>query len=267
MSTDNRLKLGGVGLIVILLIGALVGWLFPIDVTGRVRALWLVEMALLFLFALVAGKAVTGFWKGLFIDERNKASLSRLQLVLWTALLLSAYLTAALLNLRRNQPDPLSITLDPTLWGLMGISTVSLVGSPLVKNSKKEQPTNESEKTKTLGLLGVQGANVSAVKAEGQLLVNAQPEEASWIDLFKGEEVGNAANLDLGKVQMFFFTIIVWFTYASALSTTTFNAQVQKIGSFPEVTQGMLALLAISHAGYLANKAVPHTAQPAPAQV
>jgi hypothetical protein len=264
MSVTNWRKLSGIGLIVIILTNVFAGYLFPVGTTQQLRSLWVTQMALLFLFAFVAGKGVTNVWRGLFIDERNKISLSRLQIVLWTVLLLSAYLVAAVFNLHKGQPDPLAVRLDATLWGLMGISTVSLVGSSLVKSVKKDQPTNGDEKDKTLNLLNAQGAGVSGVRAEGQLLVNSLPDDARWTDLFRGEEVGNAANLDLGKVQMFFFTLIIWFAYAAALATM-FKADGAGIDHFPDVSPGMLALLGISHAGYLANKAVPHTAQPTPA--
>ena len=260
MTTDNSRRLYGIGLVLIILAGGLAGWLVPLDTTERMRGLWLAEMFLLFIFAFVAGKGITGVWRGLFIDERNKMSLSRLQMALWTVLLLSAYLTAALFNLRKGQPDPLSVTLHPALWGLMGISTVSLVGSPLIKSTKKEAPASENEEAKTKSLLTGQGVNLNRVEVQGQLLVNKDPQDASWTDLFKGEEVGNAANLDLGKVQMFYFTLIIWFAYASSLAAML-KPDVPRIGAFPDVSPCMLALLAISHAGYLAVKAVPHTAQ------
>ena len=42
---------------------------------------WLIIMALLISFALIAGHGITGHWLGLLIDSRNKISLSRLQMV------------------------------------------------------------------------------------------------------------------------------------------------------------------------------------------
>jgi hypothetical protein len=49
-------------------------------------------------------------WEGLLIDTRNKMLLSRLQLILWTLVVLSAFLTVALFNIRNTQmADPLHI--------------------------------------------------------------------------------------------------------------------------------------------------------------
>jgi hypothetical protein len=250
----------GFGLFGITIVIGLIGWKFPIDTPDRINIFWIINMILLAIFSIVAGHGITGLWRGVLIDERNKMSLSRLQLALWTILIVASFLTAVLINIHRGQVDPLSITLHPSLWGLMGISTASLIGSPLIKSTKKDVPTNDKEKEKTVALLETQGVDGSKVSAEGQILVNQSPKDAGWSDLFKGDEVGNAAHLDLGKIQMFYFTLIVWFSYAVAISSQ-FASDSAKIAEFPDVSAGMVALLGISHAGYLANQAVPHTPQ------
>ena len=56
------------------------------------------------MFAVVAGHGVTGLWLGLLIDTRNKASLSRLQMTLWTILILSGFLAAVITNIDSGQP-------------------------------------------------------------------------------------------------------------------------------------------------------------------
>lgn len=55
---------------------------------------------------------------------------------------------------------------------------------------------------------------------------------------------------------MFFFTLLVVFAYGRAIAIG-FDSAGERIDSLPVLSAGMLALLAISHAGYLANKAVP----------
>jgi hypothetical protein len=66
-------------------------------------AAWLGTMAFLIAFTVIAGKFITGYWRGALIDDRNQISLSRLQLAVWTVLILSAYLEAALSNVRLVQ--------------------------------------------------------------------------------------------------------------------------------------------------------------------
>jgi hypothetical protein len=46
---------------------------------------------------------------------------------------------------------------------------------------------------------------------------NTNVSQASWADMFRGEEITNFDVIDLAKVQMFFFTIAVVFTYATML--------------------------------------------------
>jgi hypothetical protein len=211
-------------------------------------------MALLTAFVLVAGNGITGLWRGAFIDSRNKISLSRFQMIVWTILLVSAYFTAVTVNISRGQPDPTDIALDPTLWMLMGISTTSLVGSSLIKSQKKasDPPVGSPPAAaREFELLSKQG---ESSETEGQLVVNSSPANASWADLFRGEEVTNAGHLDLGKIQMFYFTIIVLFAYGIGLGEM-FRTMIYGIEAFPSLSSGIVALLGISHAGYLANKA------------
>ena len=66
-------------------------------------------------------------------------SLSRLQMFLWTVLVLSGLMTAAISNVATNQTDPLTIALPQELLILMGISTTTLVATPLVLNPKKKE--------------------------------------------------------------------------------------------------------------------------------
>jgi hypothetical protein len=78
--------------------------------------------------------------------------------------------------------------------------------------------------------------------------------------MFEGSEVGNAGHVDLGKVQMFYFTVIVAMAYAASVWSAL--AKGDFYGSqftFPSLSAGMVALLGISNAGYLANKGVDHT--------
>lgn len=218
-------KLHSLGLIVIIIVMILVGLLIPYDY--RIWA-WICTLILLTLFTIISGHGVTGLWKGLLIDERKKVSLSRLQMVLWTIIILSSFLTAALSNIATKQVNPLSISIPNELWILMGISTTSLVSSPLIKTRKKIK---------------------EAIKE------NPSVEDAQMADMFKGEEKVNFTLLDLGKVQMFFFTIVLALAYSVAIGTIFLETSV-RIYKFPDLDPAMITLLGISHAGYLTNKAI-----------
>lgn len=220
--------------------------------------MWFGTMALLTLFGIIAGQGVTGQGLGLLIDTRNKTSLARFQMVVWTILILSAYLTAVMVNVDLKQPEPLAIAIPPDLWLLMGISTTSLIGSPLILSAKKAREVKEPDKQRALNALVRQAVDTDKVTIIGQLVVNQTPEVARLADMFQGSETGNVGLLDLGKVQMFFFTLIIVLAYASALSAL-FQQGRGPIQALPVIDGGMLALLGISHAGYLVNKALPHS--------
>jgi hypothetical protein len=244
------------GLLLVIVATALVGLLMPAQ--SRLWA-WTITLILLAIFAAVAGHGITGRWLGVLIDDRNKMSLSRLQMLLWTILILSGFATAALANVAGAFGNPLAIAIPSELWAAMGISTTSLVGSPLILSSKRASNPNPDEYQQTLALLKVQGVDTAQVSHEGQVVVKAMPAAAQVADLFKGEETGNAAQLDLGKVQMFYFTFVLVLVYAVALGTLFLTGIGKPIDTLPKLDGSMVALLAISHAGYLTNKVVPHS--------
>ena len=66
---------------------------------------WIGVMTILFIAVAFMSKATTGFYRGLWLDDRYRYSLSRLQIVLWTILILSAYLTASMSNVIIPDPD------------------------------------------------------------------------------------------------------------------------------------------------------------------
>jgi hypothetical protein len=58
--------------------------------------LWGVAIVIMLIILGLAGHEINGRWIGILIDSRSKISLSRLQITLWTVMVLSAYLTMAL---------------------------------------------------------------------------------------------------------------------------------------------------------------------------
>ena len=76
--------------------------------------------------------------------------------------------------------------------------------------------------------------------------------------MFRGEEQGNAGHLDLSKIQMFFFTIVLLVAYAASINALI-SADDIRIDALPDLDSSMVVLLSISHAGYLVNKAIPQS--------
>lgn len=259
---------------------------------------WLLIAGALLAVIILSGYALGKGGAGILIDPAsNMISLSRFQVTLWTWLLLSTFMTVALgrIALVYQQTDratqqctvngiactePLAIELPPLLWALMGISLTSATGSPLLKtvktqrtqdqdrqkqNRARREPSAEPPPTfaKVLARRAEKEPDNPAFKnatAVGALVRKATPAEARFADLFSGEEVSNFQYLDLAKLQNFFFTLVAAVAYGAALLIALSQASTITAGfSFPDLPEGLVALIGISHAGYLTDKAITHS--------
>ncbi len=214
---------------------------------------WILVLLCMFAFMLFLGKWICGRPLGILITDRNLMSLSRFQMILWTLLILSAYLTMVMQRIHGNISSALDIGIDGKLWALMGISTASLVGSPLLLQNKKLQDPPGSAIEKASKLLQEDQQAIQSNR-EGRLYSNTSPLDARFTDIFQVDEIGNTAYIDPAKLQMFFFTLIVAGSYAYQIFHGMYNDP--KNLTMPTISEGMVALLGISHAGYLGSKTV-----------
>jgi hypothetical protein len=209
---------------------------------------WILTAILMIFFLGTIGKAVNGRWTGILIDESNVMRLSRFQIVIWTVIILSAFLAIATTRIYAGDPDPLAITIDWRLWALLGISSTSLVGTPLILDDKKKKTLKQD----------VLDSNVYPLaNREGIVFKNQQDRDAKFTDLFEGDESGNEKHIDMSKVQMFFFTIIAALSYIVLLFNLFLSGTMLK--GLPSLPEGLIAILAISHGTYLTYKMVDHT--------
>ncbi len=213
---------------------------------------WVLLGLLMTAIVLVLGIAITGRFWAILVDGRNCMSLSKFQLVLWTVLILSAFLTIAVARIYAGEiADPLAIPMDERLWALLGISTAALVGTPLV-HRKKETTAPPANNDQALRAAQVR-TEVANGYEHGLLFFKPTLDDARVEDMFTGEETGDAGRVDLAKVQMFFFTMIAALTYAVALYQRFNTKDVAALG-FPDLSTGLLAVLGISHATHLVGK-------------
>lgn len=208
---------------------------------GRV-ATWLAAILGLLLFMVVCGHGLQhGRWDGLLIDERNKVSLSRLQWILWMLIVPTGFWAALMVNLVQNgyhlvdgKPVTYSgfaIAIPAQLLQVLGISAISTVAAPMILSQKPATETGRA----------------NAVQA------NRDAGKAGWSELVKGDLQGTYRYLDLGKVQLLFFTLILVVGYAFTLYQLLHSTAIPFAG-FPSFDAGIVALLGISHAGYLGAK-------------
>ncbi len=238
------------------------GWMSPQDI-GDSNLTPMVNYILVFIFMIVLLIAISmnviGRADGVLIDTRNRMCLSRFQIVLWTVILLSAYFSIALLRIRAEVPNALGITIDESLWALMGISIASLVGAPLILYRKKDKiPSQKSLKAASIALK--EPADIITTNSIGLLYASPNSADASFTDIFKGDEIANANLVDVSKVQMFLFTLIAAFSYLiQILKMMNDTTNPSSLNALPELSQGLVAILLISHAGYLTNKSINRT--------
>ncbi len=214
-------------------------------------------LAALTLMAVVIGWLLANRPLGILINEQNLMSLSRLQLLGWTILILAAYATFVFQRLRQGDPHALEVTVDKMLWALMGISTTSLVGSAAIASVKSGQLPSQSSANRTAAITQEAPAAVLD-NSRGTLYANRTQEDAQLTDIFEGDEVGNAAHVSLGKLQLFYVTIVMFLAYA-VMVLKNLGGQPH-LTALPVLPEGVIALLGISHAGYLSTKAANHTA-------
>lgn len=103
----------------------------------------------------------------------------------------------------------------------------------------------------------------SMTEAEGLLHKNADPSQAQWVDLFRGEEIGNYRLIDMSKVQMFFFTVMIILAYGASVIALLYSGSSvlrNPLGvEYPSFSNSLNALLGFSHGAYLSVKTVDHT--------
>ncbi len=248
-------------------------WTSSIPVYPDARGAWGLTMVIMIVTLVVIGLAVDRQPLGVLISSTNRMSLARLQTAAWTVLVLSALMAAVGQNLRAGVADPLAVNIPNHVWAMLGISAISLAGTPLVMAPKRRRSPDTAELHQTLAVKAnkpiakvaepvteqsLTRANGRLV-AVGQVAAHGHTADASVADMFKGDETGNAAWVDMGKVQLFFFTLVAVLAYGFALGSTLDVSSSHAIGSLPTVDAGFVWLLGVSHAGYLGHQAAPHS--------
>jgi len=224
---------------------------------------WLVVLSLIVVFFLLTGKSLTGRGFGILINDRNLMSLSRLQLILWTVVIVSGFFVIAMVRIKSGDVDqPLSIGVDWQIWALLGISATSFVGTPLLYGSKMaEEPKDPAKiEQKTASQLPGETAEQVAQNRQGILYANAKIEDARFTDIFQGDELANTHLVDVAKLQLFFFTVTVVIAYGVQLYQLVAYGDLKQSGiHLPELQPGLLALMGVSHASYLGSKSIDRT--------
>jgi hypothetical protein len=221
-------------------------WIENIKTIGHLKTPWIVVMAVLVIVCAFAGHLVNGRIDGILIDDRNRISLSRFQWVIWLIIVSGGYFTMAVWDVANGFDVP---RLDEQTLILLGIVSGSAVVSTVLVNNKKAQ--TDAPKVPP-------AVNDTAALQSGAADVNVTVQEASWSDLFMGEDAANRYVVDISRLQKLIFTVILALAYLAWL-WVIFSKDKPLAMPMIGPDSNFNWLLGISHLAYQGAKAVPKT--------
>jgi hypothetical protein len=235
---------------------------------GLAAPAWAAALLLILAFTIFTGYAINSQPAGLLIDNRNRVSLSKFQALCWTILVVSALATVAAARIAHGGLDAADIDIPGELLAALGISATSLVATPALLSLKSGgTPPTAQEVAKTADKLDMDSFQINPT---GRVFSRLRADGARWLDMFRGEDVSNAGSPDLSKIQQFLLTLILLGVYAAALLQMFLDAGpgnpllFGRTARLPSLSPNFIWLMGISHASYLAYKAVPHGPPPGP---
>ncbi len=183
------------------------------------------------LVLLAAAGLVAHFVKdnilAILVDGRNRFSLSRFQLTLWTIVVLGLLTGVFVGRLLAGVQDPLNVEIPSELLILMGISVGSAASASAIKAGKD-----------------LRGQTTTSASA---------PRFAQVVTSEEGAETDQT--IDIAKFQNFWLTLIAVVAYVwTAIAYIGGFASAAALTALPGFDQSLLVLVGISHAGYLAGK-------------
>lgn len=214
---------------------------------------------------------------GVWIDNRNRVSLARAQVTMWTVVALAGYGVFALFNIGfagiagaaavaagASAAEAADIAkfgafpvIPASVAAALGIAAVSPMLSALILPTKDADLTVRGSEAD----LRKRGAPFFGAESEG-LDKRPSPRLASIADIFMGEEKVNADTVDVSRLQNVVITVTLVLGFFSILVAMTTIDAAQLIGAkasifktLPELGATFTSLLFVSHATYLVAKA------------
>ncbi|HEX2253220.1 MAG TPA: hypothetical protein VHQ65_08130 [Thermoanaerobaculia bacterium] len=194
-------------------------------------------------------------WFAVLIDERERYSLNRLQVVLWTVLILSTFLALLVSGLGDPVARAAAFDIPPNLLILMGISAGTAAMAGAVKDGKNTTRPHKVSGSAAFLATARQAAPAPAAEmaagvapAEAAMAAAPAPMAAGphFSQVVLEEEGQNAGQIvSVTKFQNLLFTFAVAAAYLAVLFET---------GTYPVFSDQVLWLLGISHAGYVGGK-------------
>jgi hypothetical protein len=198
-----------------------------------IYAAWAISAVVLVALAALLGGLTTParFPLGILIDQRGRYSLSNLQLVMWSIIVLSLVSGVFWGRLVDGVANPLSFSIPANVLALLGISGGSAATAAAVKASKD----------------ATRSASIAA---------SASQDMPRFSQVFLQEEGASADKVvDVSKYQNFIVTLILGAAYvALAIHAIDHSATAASLKKLPDFSGTFLVLLGISHGAYVAGK-------------
>ncbi|MBF0610378.1 MAG: hypothetical protein G8345_02875 [Magnetococcales bacterium] len=218
--------------------------------------------SLLVMLMASVGYGIANRPAGIIMDSRNKISLSRFQMAGWTVVVLASILTIAITNTAAMTPcqsgavcpSPLDFTIPDGLLAAMGISSASMIASPFILNTKTTTDPHPDQVSQTADKLNIPQ---DSLINQGMVFARSNAMDASWLDMFRGDDVATAWSVDLSKIQQFLITLVLLGSYS--VSVMRLLVSSDHIPSMPVLSEGFIWLMSISHGSYLAFKSLPQS--------
>ncbi|MDX3660447.1 hypothetical protein PV646_24355 [Streptomyces sp. ID05-26A] len=191
---------------------------------------WVVSALVIVLLAVVVPSRLGT--QNVLRDARGRYSLSRVQVMVWTVVLLSLISGMAFGRFAAGQVDVAGFQIPQQVLWLLGISVGSGVVAAGIKVTKS---TNRPESVAAYPL-GAEGGSF-------------------WEMLTAEEGTSAGKSIDLAKFQNFVITVLLVLIYvAQAVSALKAVDVPAGIAGLPSFSDAFLVLLGVSHAGYLLGK-------------
>jgi hypothetical protein len=198
---------------------------------GWFYGVWLAGFLILVGISMAVGSALRRNVWAVLIDTRNKVSLSQFQLFAWTVVGLPLIVAVAIWRMTEDAGSAWEFDIPGELLAVMGITLASTVSSLAIKNVKDSQRPEF---------------------VAGRLPELRRPPVA---DMFAVEEGGGALkNVDVTKLQSFFISAALLASYVWLVIDAFADLDGDVPESLPAFSETMVALLAVSHGGYLVGK-------------
>lgn len=257
------------------LVALLVLGLGPWMISGRPAARTVAFTGCIFSFVLALigiGVAITGQRAGVLWSSRNTYSLSRLQVTLWTVLVLSGLAAACACRAFGLFDDPgsqgtlataMEIQIPTALLAAMGISLATAAAAPAILSMK-----SQSAAPSQADMNAVAGQVNGDMGALGRVGIRPSGCPPLVKDLFRSDDAAGLGTVDMSKVQQFIVTLLLISTYFAMLFQMFWTGHAQQFdgipikggSALPRLSDGFIWLMGVSHAGYLAYKAAPTSA-------